>query len=373
MKKIYAFCLLFIAIVGVLFFIHQENDGFQEDETIRIGVVGPLSGVLARFGEWTFRGADIAAEEINMQGGIGGKQIELIVEDDQCSGTKAVSAVQKIQDVDKAHLILSFCTITSSAIAPVTKDTSLVLAPTFKLPQLVEKDFPHYIALQPSMYFEVSKLFEYIESQNFKTIGVLYTTNDFWTAYKDALIQIAEERGVEIVAVEEADFLATDFRTQLSKLAASDPDVIFGGLNPGPLGTMMRQTSELLIEAPVVSVWATQAPDLLDTAGDTADGIVYTYYYENGFTEENDIYRDIYVSRYREEPELISASAYDILYIFKHVVEVCGEEDIECMIQEIEHIENFEGASGILTFENGSTIKDTFFKTVQGGEFVRLE
>jgi len=58
-----------------------------------------------------------------------------------------------------------------------------------------------------------------------------------------------------------------------------------GGLNPGPLGNMLKQAGEISVNTPVVGIWGTQAPDLLETAGKSAENIVYTYYYERWFYE----------------------------------------------------------------------------------------
>lgn len=375
MKKIWIVGLLIvllIVLVGVSS-SHNNKSSNNDNEPIKVGVLAPLSGVLARFGEWTVRGAQLAVDEINAEGGIDGRQIELVVEDDECLGAQAVSAVTKMQSVDGINMIVSYCTPVSSAIAPVTKDKSIVFAPTFKLTQLVQADFPHYIAMQPSMLFEVSKLFEYVQQEEFTKIAILYTTNDFWISYRDAVITLAEQHGIIISTIEEADFLANDFRTQLSKIEANNPDVIFGGLNPGPLGNMLKQRMELQIDIPVVSVWATEAPDILERGGEAADGVVYTYYYENGFTERNEEYVEAYTSMYKEEPELISASTYDVFYILKDVVEKCGDTDLECMVKETHTIKNYEGASGIFTFVDGATIKDTFLKTIKDGKFIRYK
>jgi len=230
----YVFLIVVLIIIAVFVSKDDWNQEDNDQQTIKIGVIGPMSGVLARFGEWTLRGALIGAEEINNSGGIGGKKIELITEDDECSGVNAVGIVNKLQDIENVDIIVSFCTITSSAIAPVTKGKSLVLAPTFKLTQLVEADFPHYIAMQPSMIFEVTELFKYIIDNGYKSISILYTTNDFWSAYKDAVVELSNENNIEITTIEEADFLANDFRTQLAKIKSSNPDVIFGRSKPGP-------------------------------------------------------------------------------------------------------------------------------------------
>jgi len=370
-EKTLVSALILLIIVGVgVFVLGQSNTNKDSNEIIKIGILAPLSGPVARFGEWTVRGAQVALKEINHRGGVLGKSLEIVVEDDQCNSSKAVSAVNKLQDIDDINILISYCALVSPAITPIAKDRSVIFAPTFKIKKLENVSSSHYIAMQPSTDFEISRLFKYLKDQNVKDIGMFYTTNDFWTSYRDSFVASAENNDMNISIIEPVDFKQNDFRTQLSKMKGRRPDVIFGGLNPGPLGNMMRQKDELLIDIPVVGIWGTQAPDLINTGGSAVNGIVYTYYYEDGFTKRNERYMESYTARYNEEPELISASTYDAIFIIKHIVEICGEENLECMIEETNKIKDYEGASGIITFSNGTTIKDVFLKTVKDREFV---
>ncbi|MBW3004149.1 ABC transporter substrate-binding protein [Candidatus Woesearchaeota archaeon] len=341
--------------------------GCSED-TIKIGFSGPLTGPVARLGEWSLRGAQTAIDEINEAGGIDGKMLELVVEDDQCSAQPAVTAVNKMQTqgIDKFIVV---CSANSPAVAPVTEGKSIVFTPSFRLMSL-EGKFPHYFSLQPSMRREVTKLFEYVEEQGYETLGIIYNQNDFYESYREIVVEIAEKQGVDVISIQPSDWLASEFRVQLAKLKKADPDVIFAGLNPGPYANMLKQKKELGIDIPVIGIWYTQTPDLMEGAGELADGIVYTYHYKAGSTPEITEYSELYEKRYGEQAEFSSASTYDMVYIMKDLIERC--DDSECMVDKVKELD-FEGASGKIKFSKSSTLKEINLKTIHDGEFVELE
>lgn len=346
----------------------------KTSEPIKIGFVGPLTGPVARFGEWSLRGAQLAIDIINKNGGIKGRSVNLIIEDDECVAKKAIDAVNKLQNAQGINKIISVCTATSPAIVPITKDHSVVFSPSFKLASLEKDDSLHYFSIQPSIERELDVLVEYIISREYQTVGIIYTLNDFWTSYKNKLVELLEKRNIRVIIIEESSFLNNDFRTQLNKMKKARPNVIFAGLNPGPLSNFMKQKNELGILGDVVGNWNTQNPDFLDATGILADGFVYTYHYENGITNKNIEYIKMYKEKYKEEPEFGSASTYDIIFILKHLIEECGIENIECAIKKTNQIKNYEGASGLITFlDGGTTLKSIFLKTVKNGQFVKYK
>jgi ABC-type branched-subunit amino acid transport system substrate-binding protein len=135
---------------------------------------------------------------------------------------------------------------------------------------------------------------------------------------------------------------------------------------------MLKQMEELGMHTPVVSNWNAESPDLIAAAAQLADGVVYTYHYQENSTRRNALYSEEYRRRYAEAPEAASATTYDAVYIIKHLVESCQEE-VDCMVREMNRIEDYEGASGVITIRNGTTEKGIYLKKVYNGRFVAYE
>lgn len=357
-----------IAII-VIVAIAAAYSQVPRGESVRIGISVPLTGPVARFGEWSLRGAQLAVDRINDQGGVNGKMIELVVEDDKCMAEHAVTAVNKMQNTQGINKLVVVCTAPAPAVAPITKGNSIVFSPSFKVKALEEGDYPHYFSLQPSMGREVEKLIEYLKSRNYRKVAIIYTLNDFWASYKGVFVELGEKNGLDISVVESSEFLNTDFRTQLTKIKYAEAEILFSGLNPAPFANMLKQMKEIGMDLPVVGIWYTQTPDLIKVAGGLTEGIVYTYHYKDGATSENIIYTSEYRETHGEDPEFASASTYDAIYILKYLIEECGDS-IDCMIDKTNRIKDYRGASGIITFSNGTTLKEIYLKTIKNGEFV---
>lgn len=360
-----------IAII-VIVAIAAAYSQVPRGESVRIGISVPLTGPVARFGEWSLRGAQLAVDRINDQGGVNGKMIELVVEDDKCMAEHAVTAVNKMQNTQGINKLVVVCTAPAPAVAPITKDRSIVFSPSFKVKALEEGDYPHYFSLQPSMGREVEKLIEYLKSRNYRKVAIIYTLNDFWASYKGVFVELGEKNGLDISVVESSEFLNTDFRTQLTKIKYAEAEILFSGLNPAPFANMLKQMKEIGMDLPVVGIWYTQTPDLIKVAGGLTEGIVYTYHYKDGATSENIIYTSEYRETHGEDPEFASASTYDAIYILKYLIEECGDS-IDCMIDRTNRIKDYRGASGIITFSNGTTLKEIYLKTIKNYQFVPYE
>jgi len=112
--------------------------GGQSTDTIKIGVTAPLTGPIAHYGLWAQRGLDLAVSEINANGGIKGKQIGLVYEDDKCKPDLAVNNVVKFTTVDNIKFIVSVCSAVTPAVAESTKDKGVVFSPVaFSISELI--------------------------------------------------------------------------------------------------------------------------------------------------------------------------------------------------------------------------------------------
>ena len=201
----------------------------QAQDTIKIGVTQPLTGAFAASGNYVAQGAKIAEEEINKAGGVLGKKIELIVEDNKSNPTEAVATAEKLIVRDKVPVMMGAWSSTLTlAVMPKLEE--------YKVPMLVETSSSGKITVSGNPYiFRISPTSE-MEAKAFtplfKTLGIkkadfLATNNDFGLGASKEFSEAAKSEGVQVGVMETMDPKATDFSAQLAKIKASGGDTLF--------------------------------------------------------------------------------------------------------------------------------------------------
>lgn len=208
-----------------------NSEGGADSEVIKIGGIGPLSGPNSTYGISVKEGADLLAEEINAAGGINGKKVEFIFEDDQSDNTVAASAFNKLVDKDGVCAILGGVTSgTTLAIAPNSTNKKIpMITPTGTEPTItnVGGDFMFRGCFVDSFQGEI--LAKYTKENLGKTTAaVLYnSSSDYSKGIANAYKETLEKNGGQVV-----EFLSygsdkeTDFKAQLTKIKSANPDVI---------------------------------------------------------------------------------------------------------------------------------------------------
>ena len=212
----------------------------EGDGVLKVGVIAPLSGNAAQYGEETQRILSATLAEINANGGYNGSDVELIYEDGKCSGSDAVTAFQKLVDIDSVDAIIPFCSSESLAIAPLTESVQmLAVSGTSSNPE-IEGASPYLFSFSYSdavIGESISK-----ELSNFEKVAIISEQNDYSIGLKNT---VEEALGEKVVISETFEATTTDFRNSIEKLANSGADAIFLNPFPGPNATnLAKQMSE---------------------------------------------------------------------------------------------------------------------------------
>jgi len=206
-------------------------------DTIKIGVVGPHSGDLASYGLPTVNAAKIVAEQINEAGGINGKKIELMIEDDVCKPEVATNTATKLIS-DGAQMILGgICSGATKAALPIYLDAGLlVMSPSATNPPLTQSgDYPNFFRTiapddaqaQLDVDFATDKL-------GYKKLAVVHDKGDYGKGFAEFAKKFIEEGGkAEVVLYEGVTPGAVDYSAIVQKIKRSKAEaVIFGGYHP---------------------------------------------------------------------------------------------------------------------------------------------
>lgn len=364
-KIIIGIVIAIIIIVLVVIFSSRK-----EGEVVKIGVILPLTGGASVYGVSTKEGIDLAMEDLDLN-------IELIYEDSQCNPEKSVSAIKKLIEIDGVKVIIGhICSSAALATAPIAEENKVILfSPGASSPELTNAgDF--FFRNRQSILEEVVRTAEIVRDFNIKKAAVIYVNNDYGVAAKDIFVEQFDDSERDIVAIEAYQQDATDFRAQLTKIKQQEPEAIFlaGLIKESSL--IIKQAAELGIKSQFFSTIGIEGKELLEIAGDKAEGIIYTAPYFDVQSKDDVVRKFIekYKTKYNKEPTYVfAANGYDALKILESVIKKCNI-NTDCIKNRLYEIKNYPGVSGLTTFdENGDVSKPIMVKTVRNGQFVPYE
>jgi len=360
--------LVLILIIG-LFWYGSQNQG-----VIKIGVITALTGELSFYGQGTLNAAKIAVEEINSKGGLDGKQIELITEDSPCKKETAITAVNKLVEIEKVNVILGpMCSGELLAIAPIVNDNKIVImTSTATTPDIANAG--DYVFRDVASDDLRAKVFaDYLfKDRNASEIAIIYVNSDAGISFEDVFANKFELLGGKVIISEIFEKDSVDVRTQLSKIKEKNPGYILMISFPAETGTILKQAHEMGIAAQFFQGFEVMAdPQISAMVGDLVNNVIYI----QAPSQESVIskaFSESYKAHYGEEPPYYSAEAYDIIKLYAEAMK--DGTDGETIKKNLYAIKNYEGASGIITFdEKGEVVKPFEIGQVQNMKLVKLK
>ena len=240
----------------------------------RIGVMESLTGPGETYGNVAVQAKQMAVEEINAAGGINGRMIELIVEDSKCSAQDAITAYNKLTDVDGVKIILgTSCSGAMLGAAPLAEADGVILFSGLATnPDIANAgDYIFRTSISDALLgIDVGNA---MWADGVRNLATISETTDYAEGVRRTSVAQFEKRGGTVVAEERYGSDTTDFRTQLTKLLAENPDaLLIAAQSEFTGGTIIKQVRELGYEgqlyADIVPVGATA----LEIAGDAATG-----------------------------------------------------------------------------------------------------
>jgi branched-chain amino acid transport system substrate-binding protein len=372
MKRLWiGIIVLVVAGLALALFLTR---GKKEPNEIKVGVVLPLTGEVAVYGQKMKRGIDLAVNQINSKGGINGNQIKVVYEDDQGDPKSAVAAVQKLITTENVPVIIGGAiSATALPVVPIIDRNNVVLfSPAATAPKLSGQS-KYFFRNWPSDIYDGPAMGEFARKElKLEKVGVLYVNNEWGNAISGLFSDTFKRQGGQIVATESYEQNATDFRTQLTKIARQNPEAIYVPGYLKELINILRQKKELGIKARILSTYGFYDPQILEQGKDAAEGSVFTAptYDPDNPNPAIKNYVTSFQSTYGEKPDIWSAQAYDAMNIIALALQ-SGARTGPQIRDEIAKVKNFDGVSGNTSFdEKGDVQKPLRLMTVKNGEFV---
>ncbi len=270
--KIIIGVVIAVIIIGGIWYIATRES--KEEGEIEIGLSAVLTGEVATWGQSVLAGVTLATEEINSKGGINGKKIKLIVEDDKSQAADAANAVNKLINVDNVTAVLlgSGSGATSSAVPILRESKTPSIIAIASAPGLADGDYIFRVSPSDSVQGKFSA--EFIKNQmDLKKIALVYVKNDWGQSIADVFKKNFLELGGEIVY--EAGILqeTVDLRTEIAKIKTTDAEAIYMPIYPNNALAFFRQAKELDLDLPIICGDAIEIQEVIES--DYADGIIY--------------------------------------------------------------------------------------------------
>jgi len=257
-------------------------------DTIKIGVTQPLTGAFAASGNYVAQGAKLAEEEINKQGGVLGKKIQLVIEDNKSNPTEAVATAEKLISKDKVPVLMGAwsSTLTLAVMPKLMEYQVPMLVETSSSGKITTSGNPYIFRISPTSEMEARAFTPLVKSLGIKKADFLATNNDFGLGSSKEFSAMAKGQGVEVGATETMDPKATDFSAQLAKIKASGGDTLFVTTAVEQIVLLLKQAKDQQVTARIITTGGSNSPDqLIQQAGDAANGSYHLVFFTPWFPE----------------------------------------------------------------------------------------
>ena len=300
-----------------------------ESNSVKIGGIFPLSGQVAVYGVECKNGVDLAIEEINAAGGINGKPVVLVSEDDEGNPDKTVNAFKKLSTKDGVKVVIGSLTSgCTQAITTLSQASKVVqIAPAATAPAITDAgDFIFRACFIDPFQGTVGGKFA-AETLGKERAAILYDIgNDYSVGLADNFKIAFTKAGGSIVSEESYATNDKDFNAQLTKIKNANPDVVYLPDYYGTVALIAKQLRAQGINVPMVG--ADGWDGLTSNAGDEVLGGYYSNHYAVDSTEPAvKKFVESFRAKYNKDPNSFAALGYDCVYLIRDAIVAAGAED----------------------------------------------
>ncbi len=351
----------------------QGSTPDEEGGTIKIGCLAPLTGEVSVYGIATSNGVKMAVEELNAQGGINGKKIELLIEDEKGDPTEAVNAYNKLMDAGVVAIIGDVTSKPCIAVAEVAAEDNMpMLTATGTAAEIttIGKNVFRTCFMDP-FQGQIMATFA-ADNLGAKKVAAMYDTgSDYSQGLADSFKAQAEAKKLEMTAFEGYGAADTDFTSILNKIIATNPDAIFVPDYYGDVSLILGQaraagyTGAMLGGDGWDGVLGVMPADKMDA---TNNG-----YFSNHYATADEAAADFltkYKNTYNLDGNAFAALGYDSAYIMAAAIAQAGSTDADAIIAALAATD-LECVTGHVTFDdNGDPIKSVAVTEFKDGEAI---
>ncbi len=359
-------------LVGVVcgFLMLAAGAAAQAAEPIRVGLVDETTGPQAEAGVLTLHGVRLALDEINAAGGILGRPVELIVEDNQSTNPGTVLAYSKLVDQKVVAVVGPLRSTQVQAASPTIAKAKLPAIIGGSDPSLTRVNNPWIFRVRPNDFYSSRVMAEH----GVKTLGkrkwaIVHSTDTFGSNGKNALVEALKAHGIEPALIQGYTSNQQDFTSVVLAVKKSGADVIGSYMTNSPdVGIFAKQAKQLGVDADWIGSTSLATETALKLAG---DGLWGTYVVTDFFPDanpESKAFSAKFRAKHGFNPDLYSAWSYAALHLLKHAIQTAGSTDSEAVRKALLATRGLKGIEGTYNFDaNGDGLHGyTIVRNEQG-------
>jgi branched-chain amino acid transport system substrate-binding protein len=348
-------------------------------DVIKVGEFASLTGKEAAFGQSSHKGTQLAIEELNAAGGVLGKQLELITEDNRSTAGESVTIAKKLITRDKVVALLGeVASGRSLEAAPIAQASQIpMISPSSTNPKVTEiGDYVFRVCFIDPFQGQLLAGFAQ-RTLKAQKVAIL---SDVSAPYSVGLAQYFREAfiagGGQIIAEQKYSGGDKDFSAQLTAIKAAKPDAIMVPGYYNEAGLIVRQARQLGIKVSLFGGDGWEAPELLQLAG--AEALQGTYYSTHFSSESTEPlaqkFVTAYKAKYNETPDAMAALGYDSAMVLADAIRRANSTEGPKVREALAATSNFPGATGATTLnEKRDATKPAVIITAKDGKFQYVE
>ena len=346
-------------------------------DTIKLGVAGPHSGDLAPYGIPTMRAAQLVVKDVNANGGILGKQVELLIQDEQCDPNIATNVATRLV-TDGAHVVLGhICSGATRAALGIYREAKIpVMSPSATNPPLTQSgEYPNFFRTIASDDMQAKLAVDYaVDTLGIKKVAVLHDRGDYGRGFAEFAKQRLDEKGVEVVMFEGITPGAMDYSSVVQRVRRENADsLIFGGYHP-EASKLVTQLERRRVDAVFISDDGVKDDSFLNVAGTAAEGAYMTGPKDLSGLPLNQAAAKAYQEAYGAEPGAFFQEGYAAALALLNAIEKAGSTDYDAVVKAL-RTEYVDTPVGKIKFDEKGDAEGVGFSVfnVQNGKFVEMQ
>lgn len=357
----------------------SSNSSAAAAETVKVGLNYELSGNVATYGQGLTNGIELAVEEINKNGGVLGKQIELVKVDNKSDNAEAANVSTRLATRDKVVAILGAATSgNTKAASPAAMQNKIPLISGSATADDVTVDSNGKVR-EYVFKISFSDSFQGVTMANFafndlalKNAAVLIdNTSDYSKGLAESFKKTYAALGGNLLTEEAYQAKDTDYKAVLTKIKALNPDVLFVPGYYEEVGLIVKQARELGLNVPILGGDGYDSPKLVEIAG---AGTLNKVYYSNHYSSMDNSpevvkFQEAFNAKYGKVTDAFNALGYDLGYFLADAIKRAGAADPVKIKDALASTKDFKGITGTLSIDaNHNPVKAVTILEVKDGK-----
>lgn len=361
----------------------------QAQDAIKIGVTQPLTGAVAASGNYVLQGAKIAEAEVNASGGVLGKKIQLIVEDNKSNPKEAVATAEKLIVGDKVPVMMGAWSSTYTlAVMPKLMEYGVpMVVETSSSGKITRSGNPWIFRISPTSEMEAKSFGTKVDQFGIKKADFLVVNNDWGRGAADEFSKMLKSKGIAVGVIETMDAKATDLSAQLAKVKASGGDTLFVTSGVEQITLVLKQAKEQQVSHKIITTGGSSSPDqLIKQAGAAANGSNHLLFFAPWFPETapNPDVATKFVNEWKKRGHNFAGltegfRGYDGIMTIVAGIKAAGKADPKAIQKALWGVK-VDGVNGDISFikqgpagkESAQNVPNVYIVTIKDGKVAKL-